>query len=109
MGSGANLLLAALALASLWVFRPQGRLRYLLIAEALMIEDILFYSTVPELFGLPHYFVFGGSKPEPVDGAELLGCPRHLFVILIVLVSALMAWGLVAYLLRRRVTNNTHA
>jgi hypothetical protein len=109
MGSGANLLLAALALGSLWLFRPQGWLRYLLIAETLMIEDILLYSTVPELFGLPHYFVCGGSKPEPVDGAELLGCPRHLFVILIVLVSALMGWGLIAYLARRRVLGNPHA
>jgi hypothetical protein len=103
MGSGTNLLLAALALASLWLFRPQGWPRRLLIAETLMLEDILLYTIPPELFGLPHYFIFGGSKPEPVDGAELLGCPRWVFVILIVLVSALMAWGLVAYILRYRV------
>lgn len=102
MGSGANLLLAALALGSLWLFRPRGWLRYPLIAETLMVEDILLYVLLPELFGLRHYVIYGGSKPEPVNGAELLGCPRPLFVALIVVISALLIWGLVAYLRRSR-------
>jgi hypothetical protein len=102
MGSGVNLLLAALALGSLWLFRPRGWLRTLLIAETLMIEDILLYVLLPELFGLRHYAIFGGSKPEPVNGAELLGCPRPAFVVLTVIVSALMLWGLIAYLRRNR-------
>jgi hypothetical protein len=97
MGSGVNLLLAALALGSLWLARPRGWLRTLLIAQALMYEDILLYVLLPELLGLRHYVIFGGSKPEPVNGAELLGCPRPVFVALIVAVSALMTWGLVAY------------
>jgi hypothetical protein len=102
MGSGANLALAALALGSLWLFRPRGPLRTLLIAEALMFEDILLYTVGPELFGLPHYFFYGGSTPEPIDGAELLGCPRIVAVILILLASALMIGGLAAYLVRTR-------
>ena len=103
MGSGINLALAAMALGALWRFRPQGRLRTLLIAETLMFEDILLYTVGPELFGLPHYFVYGGSKPEPIDGAELLGCPRPVSVVLILLASALIMGGLAAYLVRGRV------
>jgi hypothetical protein len=98
MGSGVNLLLAALALGSLWLFRPRGWLRALLIAETLMLEDILLYAVLPELFGVRHYLFFGGSTPEPVNGAELLGCPRPLCVAGVVGVCALMIWRLVAYL-----------
>jgi hypothetical protein len=102
MGSGTNLLLAALALGSLWLFRPRGWLRLLLIAQALMFADLLLYCTLPEFLGLPHYLVFGGSSTEPVDGAASLGCPRWAFILLAVLVSGLMIWGLVAYLKRNR-------
>lgn len=102
MGSGSNLLLAALALGGLWLFRPRGWPRFLLIAGVLMVEDMLLYAILPELFGLRHYLVFGGVKPEPVDGAALLGCPRPLSVVSIVLVSALLLAGLVAYLRRDR-------
>ena len=102
MGSGINLLLAALALGSLWRFHPQGWLRRLLIAESLMFVDMLFYVLLPELFGLPHYVILGGSRPEPIDNAERLGCPRWGFILLTVLVSALMVWGLVAYVRRHR-------
>jgi hypothetical protein len=102
MGSGVNMLLASLALGGLWLYRPRGWLRYPLIAEALMYEDVLLYVIFPELFGLRHYLIYGGSKPEPVNGAQLLGCPRPLFVVLILALSALMTWGLVAYLRRHR-------
>lgn len=102
MGSGTNLLLAALALGALWLFRPRRWLRLLLVAWVLMLEDILLYATLPELFGLRHYVIFGGIKPEPVNGAELLGCPRVLFVISIVLVSVLMLGGLAVYLRHSR-------
>lgn len=102
MGSGTNLLLAALALRCLWWFRPRGWLRLLLVAQALMFADLLLYCTLPEFLGLPHYLVFGGSSIEPVDGAEVLGCPRGVFIGLAVLLSALMTWALVAYLRRGR-------
>jgi hypothetical protein len=102
MGSGSTLLLGALALAGLWLFRSRGWLRLLLVAGVLMVEDMLLYATLPELFGLRHYVIFGGVKPEPADGAKLLGCPRPLFVVAVVLVSALRLGGLIAYLLRNR-------
>ena len=102
MGSVTNLLLATLALGSLWLFRPRGWLRLFLIAQALMFADLLLYCTLPEFWGLPHYLVFGGSHAEPLDGAELLGCPRWAFIALSLLLSALMAWGLVAYARRGR-------
>jgi hypothetical protein len=96
-GSGVNMVLAALALGGLWLFRPRGWLRRALIAETLMFEDILLYAILPEFFGLPHYLVYGGTRPEPVDGAEMLGCPRIAFVLAIALLSSVMAYGLLAY------------
>jgi hypothetical protein len=99
MGCGTNLVLAALALGGLWAARPRGWLRHLLIAEALMFTDMLLYTVLPELFGLPNMVFVGGRTPEPVNGAELLGCPRPLFVVLVVIVSALMTWSLVRYAL----------
>jgi hypothetical protein len=102
MGSGSNLLLAALALGILWLLRPRGWLRLLLMAEALLFADLLLYCTLPEFFRLPHYLVFGGNAAEPVNSAEALGCPRWVFVLLVGLVSALMVWGLVAYRRRSR-------
>lgn len=101
MGSGFNLLLAALALGGLWLFRPRGWLRLLLIAEALMFADLLLYCTLP-LFDLPHYLVFGGDFPEPLVSAEALGFSRWAFLVTVGLVSALMAWGLVAVVRRGR-------
>lgn len=100
MGSGSTLLLAVLALGGLWLFRPRGWPRILLVAGVLMVEDMLLYALLPELFGLRHYVIFGGVKPEPVDGAELLGFPRPPFVVSVVLVSALLLAGLVFYLRR---------
>jgi hypothetical protein len=102
MGSGFNLLLAALALGCLWLFRPRGWLRLLLIAQALMFADLLLYCTLPEFFGLPHYFVYGGHFPEPLRSAEALGCPGWAFLVLVGLVLALMAWGLFTYARRGR-------
>jgi hypothetical protein len=66
MGNGTNLLLAALALGVLWRFRPRGWLRLLLIAQALMLVDLLLYCTLPEFLSLPHYLVFGGSSTGSV-------------------------------------------
>ena len=65
LGLAALLLLAALALGALWLFRPQGWPRLLLMAQALMFADLLLYCT------LPHYLVFGGSSTKPMDGAEI--------------------------------------
>jgi len=100
MGSGSNLILAALALGALWWLRPLGWLRRLLVAETLMVEDMLLYVVLPEFFGLRHYVVYGGRRPEPVDGAAMLGCPRWVAAALIVALSALLIGGLIQYLRR---------
>jgi hypothetical protein len=102
MGSGFNLLLAALALGGLWLLRPRAWLRLLLIAQALMFADLLLYCTLPAFLGLPHYIIYGGHYPEPLRSAEALGCPGWAFLILVGIVSALMAWGLVAVARRGR-------
>jgi hypothetical protein len=97
MGSGANLVLAMMALLSLWVFRPKGWLSRLLVAESLLYVDILLYTILPEWFGLPHWFFFGGDFPEPLVGAEWMGVPRGPFITLVLVISALMTAGLIAY------------
>ena len=81
----------------------QEGLVWLMGSGVLMLEDVLLYATLPELFGVRHYVVFGGRRPEPVDGAAMLGCPRYVFVLLTIVISAMMLGGLVAYVLRGRV------
>ena len=63
-----------------------------------MVEDILLYVVLPEFFGLRHYVVYGGRRPEPVDGAAMLGCPRWVASALIVALSALLIAGLILHL-----------
>lgn len=99
MGSGSNLLLAALALGFLWGFRPRGKLRFLLVAEAIMFVDLPLYTFLP-LVGLRHFFIIGGSSPEPLEGALQLGFPPGLFVGLVGGVSVLMGWGLIRHVRR---------
>ena len=96
MGSGSNLLVAALALGALWMFRPHEWSRRLLVAEALMFVDLLFYTFLPQI-GLRHFFFIGGDYAEPLEGAVRLGVPAWAFMLLVALVSALMTWGLVKF------------
>lgn len=93
MGSGSNLLAAVLALGALWMLRPFGWLRRLLVAETLMFTDILLYTFLPQI-GLQHLFFIGGAYAEPLEGAVKLGCPAWAFMLLVALISILMAWGL---------------
>lgn len=99
MGSGSNLLIAALALVALWVFQPRRCLRFFLVAEAMMFVDLLLYTFLP-LVGLRHFFIIGGISPEPLEGAIQLGLPSWLFIALVGVVSALMSWGLIRYVRR---------
>jgi len=100
MGSGSTMMLAALAFVTLWLLRPKGWLSYVLIAEALLYLDILFYTIMPEWFGLRHWVFIGGRYPEPLEGAEMMGCPRMLFLMFILLTSALMTLGVAKYVIR---------
>jgi hypothetical protein len=94
MGSGSNLLAAALALATLLAFHPRGGLFYLLVAESLMFLDILLYTFLP-LVGLRHFFIVGGASPEPLSSAQMLGIPAWAFMLAVLLISALLAAGFV--------------
>lgn len=102
MGSGATMGLAVVALVSLWLLQPQGWLSHVLVAESLLYVDILFYTVLPAWFGMRHWFFFGGQTPEPLDGAELMGCPRWMFIALVLGASALMTLGVVGYIVRSR-------
>jgi hypothetical protein len=92
MGSGTNAILALVALIALLVFHPRNWLRYPLLAEALMFLDLTLYSSLP-LFGLRHFVLWGGYKPEPLLGAEQMGLPEWAFLTLVGLLSMLMLWG----------------
>ncbi|MBN2554665.1 MAG: hypothetical protein JXA97_01895 [Anaerolineales bacterium] len=102
MGSGSTLLVSCSALASLWIFRPKHGLAYGLSAVAFFYLDILFYTLMPAWFGLPHWIVFGGHDPEPLIGAEMLGCPRAVFIALVLAASFLMTISLAGYWVTRR-------
>lgn len=109
MGSGSTFLLASAALAGLWIFQPKHGLAIGLSVLALFYLDILFYTLMPAWFGLPHWIVFGGDDPEPLIGAEMLGCPRMMFIALVLIVSILMTISLSGYWIthRRRAGEST--
>jgi len=109
MGSGSTLLVSCAALAGLWIFRPKHGLAYGFSVIALFYLDILFYTLMPTWFDLPHWIVFGGREPEPLIGAEMLGCPRKVFITLVLIVSILMTISLAGYWItqRRRVAEST--
>lgn len=94
MGSGSNLVAAALALLALRALRPTGWLFYLLATESLMFLDILLYTFLP-LIGLRHFFFIGGSHPEPLVSAMMLGIPAWAFMLGVLFISALMAGGVI--------------
>lgn len=96
MGSGSNLIFATLALAVLWLFRPNGWIRYLLIAESLVFIDLLFYTFLPT-FGLRHWVFFGGDTAEPLLGALKLGIPVWIFMLFVALVSSMILWSIVMF------------
>ena len=94
MGSGSTLFAAILALGALFLFHPLGWPRLLLLTCVLMFADLLFYTFLP-LIGLRHWIVFGGNVPEPLEGALKLGISQWSFLLFVILVSALMIWGVV--------------
>lgn len=97
MGSGSVAILSALALAALFIFRPAGWLRYPLLAQSLMFLDLLFYTILPHWFGLQHFFFFGGSTPEPLNGAVAMGIPEPAFLAGVLVFSLLMTVGCAIY------------
>lgn len=90
MGSGSNLIAAALALLALRALHPTGWPFLLLKAESLMFLDILLYTFLP-LVGLRHFFFIGGSHPEPLESALMLGIPAWFFMLAVLLLSALLS------------------
>ncbi len=106
MGSGTNFLLAALALGCLWLCRPRGGVRLVLLAEACMFLDLTAYTFFP-LLGLRHFLLIGGRIPEPLNGALEMGIPAGVFAALAGAASLAMGWGIGAYL--RRAENGREA
>lgn len=90
MGSGSNLIAAALALLALRMLRPTGWLFYLLAAESLMFLDILLYTFLP-LIGLRHFFFVGGFHPEPLVSARMIGIPAWMFMLGVLSICTILA------------------
>lgn len=101
MGSGSTAILSFLALIGLYLIRPRGGVRILLLAQSLMFIDLLTYTILPYWFGLPHFFVAGGPDPEPLDGAVQMGYTESVFIAAVLVFSLLMTLGLVRYIKQR--------
>jgi hypothetical protein len=100
MGSGMTACIALLALRLLVITRPRGMIRTILLVTAfLMPLDILTYSLFPRL-GWRHWIFVGGTKPEPLDGAILMGIPTWVFNVGLGL-YILLIYGVLAYILSR--------
>lgn len=97
MGSGSVALLSLLSLVGLYVFRPQGWLRFPLLAQSFMFLDLLFYTILPRWFGLRHMFFIGGDTPEPLNGAIRMGIPESTFIAGVLIYSAFMLVGCLGY------------
>ena len=97
MGSGTTAILSFLALIGLYLFRPRGGRRRLVVAQSLMFLDLLTYTILPHWFGLPHFFVIGGTRPEPLNGALQMGISETAFVAGVLIFSLVMTLGLVRY------------
>jgi hypothetical protein len=106
MGGGTTALLGALAGLALWALRPRGPARdWLLAAAALLPLDLLAYSVFP-VFGLRHWIVIGGARPEPAIGAQGMGItPAAYYVGLAV--TAVVYYTLLARLLKSWVLRET--
>lgn len=97
MGSGSVAILSLVALVGLYMFRPHGWLRILLLAQSLMFIDLLTYTILPEWFNLNHFFCVGGDTPEPLIGARMMGIPKSVFISGVLVYSALMAFACLSY------------
>jgi hypothetical protein len=97
MGSGLVAVLSLLALFGLFIFRPQGWVRFPLLAQSLMFLDLLFYTILPHWFGLRHFFFIGGDSPEPLNGGIKMGIPESMFIAGVLIYSGLMIVGCLAY------------
>ncbi len=106
MGSGTTAILSLLALVGLYDLRPQGWLRFPLLAQSFMFLDLLFYTILPRWFGLRHLFIIGGDTPEPLNGAIRMGISESTFIAGVLIYSGLMAAGCLGYIwknLKRRI------
>ncbi len=93
MGSGANVLLAALAQILLGCLHPRrGWARRLLLGASWLFLDLTLYTFLP-LLGLRHFLFLGGAAPEPLEGAAQAGVPAGIFLLLAGSVSIWMARG----------------
>jgi hypothetical protein len=102
MGSGSVAILSFLALLGLFLFRPRGGRRRLFLAQSLMFLDLLTYTILPHWFGLPHFFVIGGTRPEPLNGAIEMGISEFEFIAGVLVFSLVMTLGLVRYVRQNR-------
>lgn len=101
MGSGSTAIASFLALVGLYIFRPRGGVRTLLLAQSVMFIDLLTYTILPRWFGLPHFFFIGGTDPEPLEGAIQMGIPESTFIAAVLIFSLLMSVGSLRYARRK--------
>ncbi len=95
MGSGSTAIVAYLAIVALYALRPKGTLRFALFLVSLIFAiDIVAYSILPK-FGLQHWIIIGGTSPEPLIGALMLGVSETAFYTATIL-HFIVSYGLTA-------------
>jgi len=93
MGSGSVALISTLAMLALAIIRVKGWPGIILLIQGLFFLDIVTYTILPHFFDLPHFFIWGGTTPEPLDGALLMGIPEDYFILGVVAYGVFMLIG----------------
>jgi hypothetical protein len=102
MGSGLPAIIGYLIMLMLFIMRiKRSRQIALLLLSLICFWDIIAYSILPE-FGLRHWIIIGGKKPEPMMGAIYLGLNYSQYQLCLMLHVLLSNVLVILYLLKLR-------
>lgn len=93
MGSGSVAIISTFALLALGIIKLKGWPGVILLIQSLFFLDIVTYTILPHFFGLRHFFLWGGTTPEPLDGAILMEIPEDYFILGVVAFGVFMLIG----------------
>ena len=93
MGSASVAFLSSLALLALAIGRLGGWTAITLLIQGTFFIDIVCYTFLPHFFDLPHFFFWGGTTPEPLEGALLMGIPEDYFILGVLAYGVFMLIG----------------
>lgn len=83
LGSGLTLIISFVSVMLLWLLKPKGFLKFVLMIFSFLFLDILSYSLFPSI-GLPNRIFIGEINAEPVEGLKMMGLSKALALSLII-------------------------